>query len=438
VNGAALAPDRFRAASAIRLLLTVAACSTAAPPPYTAEPGRLRWEATQALQGATPAPFFTDEQLEAATEAIVAVRNRFPEVRDVGAAGQLPLTIVLTDSAWAGFVSRFPDAAGDTLRPRTGLRQLDSLNAALGARGVRIAHRLLGREVDVVFTRPANVPALAALYRRLPDVRSAGPTLYVGGGSSMGARLAGDTVRLTLSRGWGDCMSGCIYHRTYVFTYDRRTRRVAQLSDSGDPTPTAGLEAWLRRPDWAAFDQMSEEARGAYADAMARDRRTPIRVLRELAPRLRTLDEVAVDEVVARRDVRRDPILLARLASLGSVGAPARAVLFDEHGLALARNPRTPEFALRALLEEYTRRDPPPLEISRLLVRNPGVLGDREMLLHLLREGQMLDEVRAEGCRAYAAREYPYWERTGTTDGSAGPWYSRVPCPELRPPLPSP
>lgn len=408
-------------------------------PAQTTDAARVRAEAVEALQGGVPDPFLREGDIALAADAIAAVRRRYPDVRGIGPSSRTPLVLALTDSAWTRLLRLHPEPAGDTLIARTGLPGIDSMNAALGARGVRLDRRPFSGEIVPVFAGVPNVPVLADRYQPLAEVAYAGPPLLIGGGgSSIQVRIRGDTVDLHLGRGWGDCPAGCIYHRSYGYRYDRRTRRAVQVSDSGDPTPRAGLEEWLRGgADWADFDGRSREVRGAYAAALAANSRTSLRILRGLAPRMQALGFGEAGRLLERADVRRDRMLVAHLASLpGDDGREARQVLFDEHGLALARDRRVPAFALRALLDEFTRRDPPPRQVSQLLLRNPVVTGDRELLLHVLREVHPLTDLLREGCRTFVARGHPVWERMQTPDGSPGGWYSRVPCPDLGAPPP--
>lgn len=413
------------------LAFACGACAGAAAPTDTPHPAADRAVAVEALQGGVPDFFFSEEDIAAAREAIMAFRRRFPDLADIGPAPMSPLTLVLTDSAWQQLLATHPDPAGDSLRATTGLRGIDSLNAALGARGVRIEYRRFGQEVAILFPRPANVHPLSRLYQQLPEVSFAGPPMMIGGGSDLTVLPRGDSIAIHAMRGWGDCPSGCIYHRRWTFRYDRTAGRVVQLSDSGDPTPAAGFEAWRRRPDWAAFDRLGEDARRAYAERLVTDPGTPLRLLRALAPRLGALSGFYPPPVLlAREDVRRDRGIVSHIAALpGDAGREARQVLYDEHGMALARDGRAPAFALRALLEEYTHR-PPPADLTRLLLRNRQILGDRELLMHLIREMQPLRELTEEACRAYVARGYSAWDRAATPDGR---WSSGVPCGQLPP-----
>ncbi len=419
------------------LALLCAACATAAPPVHTPGPAQLA-EAAAALQGGVSDLFFRDEDLAAAAQAITALRRARTDLREIGAHSQSSLEISLTDSAWRELVARFPDRAGGGLPTRTGLPGIDSVNAELGARGTRLSANSFSQTVQPIFDRPANVPAVAARYRGLPEVRYAGPTEYLGVESTLNVRLSPDTVGLALWRGSGDCLSGCIYNRTWTFRYDRRTGRITQLTDSGDPLPTAGLDAWLRQPDWAAFDRLGEETRYAYATAMAENAHTPLSIIRGLAPRLRALpDFYETDTLLARGEVLRDRAIMEQLAML-SDGGDARRRFFDTHGVSVARDLRASPAAIRALTDELTRRDPPPPQLSRLLLHHPVVRGDRELMLHVINEVQPLPELQREGCRLYLAQGHPAWERLPASDGSPEAWNSRLPCPDLLPPRPSP
>lgn len=418
------------------LALLCAACTTTVRPVHTPSPGQLE-EAAAALQGGVSDLFFRDEDLAVAAIAIEALRRARPDLREIGPHPHGSLELALTDSAWRELAARFPDRS-DVVRAPTGLPGIDSVNVELGARGIRLSPYSFSQTIRLIFDRPANIPALAARYRGLPDVEYAGRTEYLGVASTLSARLSPDTVGLALWRGSGDCLSGCIYNRTWTFRYDRRTGRITQLTDSGDPLPTAGLDAWLRQPDWAAFDRLGEETRYAYATAMAENAHTPLSIIRGLAPRLRALPDFhETDTLLDRGEVLRDRAIMEQLAML-SDGGEARSRFFDAHGIAVARNPRSSPAAVRVLADELTRRDPPPPELSRLLLHHPVVRGDRALMLHVINEVQPLPEVQREGCRLYLAQGHPAWEWTSGSDGGPGAWNSRLPCPDLVPPRPAP
>jgi hypothetical protein len=193
---------------------------------------------------------------------------------------------------------------------------------------------------------------------------------------------------------------------------------------------------WWSEPDGARIGEAPEEEREIFWPAWVRDPRTPPAVVQAIARHLTSDDWILAGLLMERPDVLRDPHTLAALAALeDDAGRDARRILFDRHGLRLARDRRTPAAVLRPLLAEFARRDPPPVELSRALARHPGVLGDADLLRHLIREVYPHEEIRDELCRAYVAR-YPVWEPIRDVEGrDTGQWGSGVACPNL-PPVP--
>jgi hypothetical protein len=189
---------------------------------------------------------------------------------------------------------------------------------------------------------------------------------------------------------------------------------------------------WWAEPDPARIGAEPDHEREIFWPAWVRDPRTPPAVVREIARRVTSEDWMLVGLLLERPEVLRDPNTLAALAALErDAGRDARRILFDRHGLRLARDRRTPAAILRPLLQEFTHRDPPPVDVSRALARHPAVLGDAELLRHLIQEVHPLAEIRDELCRAYLAR-YPAWEPILDVEGrDTGQWGSRVACPGL-------
>lgn len=387
------------------VLATALLCGACAPPGSPAPVAyreAVRSTAIAALQSPEGTLLLSDSQITAASYAINALGRQFPSMRGISSIVWGKLELSLRDSAARVFAELHPQLPRDTVLRQTGLRGIDSLNAVLGVDSVRVSHQFRMR-IAPILPPTANMLALAAAYRHLPEVRFAEPPQYRALGVSGGLRIDLTAVGADLSlwSGWGDCMSGCIYHRGWQFRYDRRTGIVTLVSDSGDPTPAAGWERWLARADWAVFDTLPEERRHAYAEAVAGYRSTPHRVATALASRLGDDDHEAMRLLLRRNDISREPLLVARFAQLGS--DTASAILFDRYGLSLARSSRTPECALRALVETFIHRDPPPEKLSRALVRNQRVIENQEMLLIVIREIQS-ESIRAEACEAYFQR----------------------------------
>lgn len=194
--------------------------------------------------------------------AIRTIRTQIRRVADVGAGtDDTYLILVTTDSAREVITSRIRTesrAVGLRDVPRqlpgavTGLPPVDSLNRVLGVDSVEIQtlsesspERFRIAQLRLHFVRTPNVPVLAAMYARLPDVSYAGPDLWVGDGDWATHFRRSDGWYFVFSKGWGDCPAGCT-ERNYVYImYDPdrgRARQVAVL-ETGEATPSA-LRLW--------------------------------------------------------------------------------------------------------------------------------------------------------------------------------------------------
>jgi len=400
-------------------VLLAAGCVTTggAPAPPDAA---TREAAARALEGDGSDLFHAEEKIERVARGLARIRRDYAEVREIGPGPGGMVTIRLREDAWRR------SAMGGIL---TGLPAVDSVSRLV--RVVRV-HRggELFRDLTMVLAPEVNTPVAGARYAALPEVESAHPPLLLGdGGGSLRVRSHGDSLVYHFSQGWGDCLSGCIYHRGWTFSYDPRTGRVRLLRDTGDPTPAAGYERWRRRADWAVFDTMPQDRRSTFAARLASDPRASRRLLAALIPRLTPGDFEVADTLLARPEVAASPTMVAGMARLpGAAGRQARAVLLDRHGLRIARDRTAPADQLRPLLEEFVRRDPPPRALAEALVRNATVRSEPALLLLLARELNHHPDLLREACAAYLSAGYPVWERAGDNA-----WSSAVPCPDLPP-----
>lgn len=55
--------------------------------------------------------------------------------------------------------------------------------------------------------------------------------------------------RYVITRGYGDCPSGCIHHRYYVYRFDPQTRRAWKETEYGDPYPEPAKQPFRVPPD---------------------------------------------------------------------------------------------------------------------------------------------------------------------------------------------
>lgn len=216
---------------------------------------------------------------------------------------------------------------------------------------------------------------------------------------------------------------------------------VVKLPGAGRPVVVTGPDEVATWPEWwdqftpEELAQLPERRRQVFLHALAGDPATSHSTISAIANMLSYVNWIVVKRLMNREDVRSDPSILTRLAGLErGVGENARRVLFDRFGLQLSQRHDTPLGTLRVLLQEFAYRDPPSLEMSRALLRHPGVLEDRGLLIQLARELSLYPELRTESCREIFAR-YPVWDRLLDSDGNqTDSWGSRVPCPNLPPP----
>lgn len=78
-----------------------------------------------------------------------------------------------------------------------------------------------------------NIFALADAFLAAPSVLGSGLSAFVMDGNDISCTIHTDYVELTYSIGWGDCMSGCINHRFWVFKvyYDCSVEYVGSYGD---------------------------------------------------------------------------------------------------------------------------------------------------------------------------------------------------------------
>jgi hypothetical protein len=219
------------------LPVLLASCAPRDPAPLAPmDAERLRGEAILALQDDDGPPLLDEADVSAVAAGLRAIHAVFPEVRDVGGYG-LPGTVAITlaDSLSRWIAARVGVTTGEGSIERTGVAGLDSVSAMLGVESLGFVP-----EFDLLRARSpraVNAPAAGRLYGRVPGVKHAGPLILIGQGNAISARLEGGRIRYAFSRGWGDCMSGCLYHHAWTFEYDPRTGRVRKTGESGAPLP---------------------------------------------------------------------------------------------------------------------------------------------------------------------------------------------------------
>jgi hypothetical protein len=131
------------------------------------------------------------------------------------------------------------DVPDDTTRgrrlPRGCWPQLDTALHGLGITSVRVSQ--LAPEglswVVVEAPMPLNREVLLARITKRTGHGVGGPT----GGLPFSLVRRDSLWTFTFSRGYGDCPSGCVYHRYYEYQYSPRESRAWKHGEHGDPWP---------------------------------------------------------------------------------------------------------------------------------------------------------------------------------------------------------
>lgn len=209
------------------------------------------------------------------------------------------------------------------------------------------------------------------------------------------------------SAGGGDPQLTCamIIEPVDVVRLRRSAKPVAFHSyEPGIPTPSAAT--WWSQPSPAELDRMDEVERAVLTAALARDPATPMPTLEAIARHLKVGDGETARDLLRRPDVLASTELLIALARWDRYGgSDAEDVLVVRHGLALAGDPATPGDVLRMLIEHLRGPwTPHHQEVARLLVQNPTIRGNEELLRQFIFLTQNRRDLSGEACKAYAAR----------------------------------
>jgi hypothetical protein len=166
---------------------------------------------------------------------VAAIRALTPALADIGyrsAYGGMSLYIQVT-SIGAQAIAAGDYTAWDCLNDvyRAGTPRLSDLS------GTHAVHLELGG----VF----NLPLVAELYAKLPEVILSEPSYGVGDGSTLCAVRNGEQYEYAVDRAGGDCPSGCTEHEVHGFA-SNAAGQVSTLgvwsSLSGDPAPAWVME----------------------------------------------------------------------------------------------------------------------------------------------------------------------------------------------------
>ena len=156
-------------------------------------------------------------------QVMARIRDAYPGMEVVSAVSRRdPQKLILEFDS--GFLESVPGLNGvweDSTLPRTGHDQLDSLNAALGLRGVK---RFIYPEASDVgffyYSKPINPSAATLAYDEVEVIAEARPMHSLIFGDDVTGVDAWETDgvwHVQFRMGWGDCPSGCMFRREYTF-----------------------------------------------------------------------------------------------------------------------------------------------------------------------------------------------------------------------------
>ena len=136
---------------------------------------------------------------------LTAIRATYPEISDIHTfPNWIPgeLLVGLTNEGWAAYLDGT-------------FTELDALNAQYGAINIHpyFSLHLLFIQFDSLY----HPQALGEIYRGLEGVSYTDPNVVGGDGSDI---WCDEPSVYTFKRGWGDCLSGCIYNDFWVFSVD--------------------------------------------------------------------------------------------------------------------------------------------------------------------------------------------------------------------------
>ena len=201
----------------ITVVLTVllAAVSAASPPPYS-DADILALE----VSGSLLAP---EAMISQISQDLVAIRTAFPGWIDgvdyihAGPDWSPGVILVqLTPQAWADYQAGV-------------LQEFNDLNTQYGP--VTISNVALPYGLKLEFTSLYHPVMLTSIYAQVAGISHAEPNLHYGDGDDI---ISSQVGMYTFKRGWGDCLSGCLYEHFWelqVIDGD-----VTLLNEYGDAT----------------------------------------------------------------------------------------------------------------------------------------------------------------------------------------------------------
>lgn len=196
------------------------------------------------LQGVDSVAFLDSAHMARAADMLNRVRAHIEELGEAPAQGQfwsieLWLDRELGATAEREATNRPNNYWATWSLTRTAVDSLDRLNERFAVRSLRLQRRGLGADfarasyvLRLDFTYAMNLPAVVAVYERVPGVLAAAPTQDEGVQPHNIYRVTrrGTTWALLVDVGTGDCRAGCTTWIRHAVRFDERTGEAVHLS----------------------------------------------------------------------------------------------------------------------------------------------------------------------------------------------------------------
>lgn len=183
-------------------------------------------------------PMINDDLRKEIFHALSLIQERYNEVKNlqVYESYRLSNLIVILTPQGEKIVKpvRITDNDHKEFDPlNTGISELDELNKkydVISLNGDTF--------IKLEFRKPLNLDHVIKEYKSINEYINVFKNDTVGGpDTNIFLKDKGEQWEFAFSRGWGDCPSGCIHFRYFIFLFDRVTGKITKLEEKGDPLP---------------------------------------------------------------------------------------------------------------------------------------------------------------------------------------------------------
>ena len=208
-------------------------------PKILSKTNSFRWSSATLLSlPYSEGPIINEDIRKEIFEALTLIQEKHKEVEDVHASERFPMSYLLIELTPLGKETAKPVRVAGGHREfnplDTGIPELDELNGKYDVISLQGNSYFL----YVEFRKALNLNYVVEDYKRVDKLKYVYTNdIVAGGGGGIVLKEKGDLWEFVFSRGWGDCPSGCIHHRYYVFSYNRKDKIVKKESESGSALP---------------------------------------------------------------------------------------------------------------------------------------------------------------------------------------------------------